>query len=216
MPAKNYQIIDWGLSDYRDAFTRQQELIAQRQAKEIPDTLITTEHKPVYTIGKRIGAAQHLLSSKDELKAECIEFVESNRGGDITYHGPGQLVAYSIISLAAQRDLHLYLRNLEQVIINTLGYLGLAAHRRKGLTGIWLEKRKVAAIGVAVKQWISYHGFAINVNNKLDAFDKIIPCGISPEEGSVTSLSKELRQHVDMVELKRLIGQEWVEVFNIH
>src|SRR5690606_15550204 len=120
-----------------------------------------------------------------------IEVVQTNRGGDITYHGPGQLVGYLIVSLEKSRDLHRFLREMEQALINALGMIGLAAARRKGMTGIWLDKRKIAAMGVAVRQWVTCHGFALNVSNDLDPFGGIVPCGIDAKQGSVTSMEKE-------------------------
>ena len=160
-----------------------------------------------------MDAAKNLLCSKQELDAKGIDYVETNRGGDITYHGPEQIVGYSIISLLERQDLHRYLRDLEQVLINTLESLGLAAQHRKGLTGIWLKNRKVAAIGVSVKSWISYHGFALNVNNDLSPFSDIIPCGIAASQGSVSSLKIELKKEIDLSEIKKLIANEWQHIF---
>lgn len=143
-----------------------------------------------------------------ERHAHGIDLVQTNRGGDITYHGPGQVVGYLIVSLERSRDLHLFLRQIEQALINALGMIGLAASRRKELTGIWLDKRKIAAIGVAVRQWVTCHGFALNVNNDLDPFAGIVPCGIESSKGSVTSMAKELGMTVDIAEVKMLIAQE--------
>jgi lipoyl(octanoyl) transferase len=133
--------VDWGRTRYTPAWRRQEDFVARRLAGEIGDTLIFTEHEPVYTIGVRLGAAQNLLWDAAELARRGIDLVETNRGGDITYHGPGQIVGYPIIDLATRKDLHAYLRFLEQVLINALGNLGLAADRRPGKTGIWLGPR---------------------------------------------------------------------------
>lgn len=185
-------IIDWGRTAYPDALARQIDLVAQRLAGTLPDTLVFTEHDPVYTLGLRRDAATHLLWDAPRLAAAGIAVLPTNRGGDITYHGPGQLVGYPIVDLSPVRDLHAYLRFLEQVLINAVGALGLVATRRDGLTGIWIADRKVAAIGVAVRRWVAYHGFALNVAPDLTHFAGIIPCGITAAEGTVTTLAAEL------------------------
>jgi len=213
MPTAKSTYIDWGLTPYKEAYERQLDLVRQRQSNAITDQLIFTEHPPTYTLGVRKGAEAHLLTSRDVLQEQGIEVVKTNRGGDITYHGPGQLVGYPILSLAGRRDLHAYLRTLEQVIINSLGCLGLAASRRPEKTGIWLQDRKIAAIGIAVKKWVTYHGFAINVNNDLSPFHHIIPCGIASEEGTVTSMQRELGQAIDMQALKTIVGSEFWRLF---
>src|SRR5688500_14500199 len=135
-------LLDWGRTPYKAAWERQVDLVEQRIAGEIADTLVFTEHDPVFTIGLRAGAAAHLLWRDERLAREGISVVKSNRGGDITYHGPGQIVGYPIVSLANSRDLHAYLRFLEQVMIDTLAELGLNAARRDGKTGIWVGDRK--------------------------------------------------------------------------
>jgi len=191
-PLPTLTVMDWGRTAYADALARQEALVSQRIAGEISDTLVFTEHEPVFTLGRRAGAAQHLLWGEAERTARGIALTQTSRGGDITYHGPGQIVGYPIVSLDTRRDLHAYLRFLEQVLINTVGALGLAANRRPGLTGIWIGERKVAAIGVAVKRWIAYHGFALNLAPDLTHFGGIIPCGIAPAQGSVTSIAAEL------------------------
>ena len=204
---------DWGRTRYLAAWERQRELVDRRIAGEIGDTLVFTEHEPVFTIGLRSGAEAHLVWTADRLAREGVDVIKTNRGGDITYHGPGQLVGYPIVSLAGRRDLHAYLRFLEQVLINAIGCLGLAASRRDGKTGIWLGRRKIAAIGVAVRRWVTYHGFALNVNPALTHFQGIVPCGISAEDGEVTSLRAELRHPVDMTEVKQVVAAEfWAEL----
>jgi lipoyl(octanoyl) transferase len=202
-------VLDWGRTEYRAAWERQGELVAQRIAGAIPDTLVFTEHDPVFTLGLRSGAEAHLIWSTDRLAREGIAVVKTNRGGDITYHGPGQLVGYPIVSLAAHKDLHAYLRFLEQVLINALGSLGLAAARREGKTGIWLGPRKIAAIGVAVRRWVTYHGFALNVDPDLRHFAGIVPCGIGAADGTVTSLRAELGRPVDAADVKRVLAAEF-------
>lgn len=183
-------VVDWGRTRYAEALARQFELVGRRIAGEVPDTLVFTEHEPVFTKGVRREAGEHLLWSASELGERGIEVHDTNRGGDITYHGPGQIVGYPIIDLNPRRDLHAYLRFLEQVMIDTAAAFGIAAGRREGKTGIWIENRKLAAIGVAVKKWVTHHGFAFNVDPDLSHFSGIVPCGIT--DGTVTSLRVEL------------------------
>lgn len=201
--------IDWGRTRYEEAWHRQEELVSQRIAGTIGDTLVFTEHEAVFTIGMHSGAENHLVWNETQRAREGVEVVKTNRGGDITYHGPGQIVGYPIISLAPRQDLHAYLRFLEQVLINSVGALGLAATRREGKTGIWLGKRKVAAIGVAVRRWVTYHGFALNVNSNLNHFKGIVPCGIAAQDGSVTSLQAELGRACDLDEAKAVLEHEF-------
>jgi len=205
--------LDWGRTEYRAAWARQLELVDRRIAGAIGDTLVFTEHEPVFTVGLRRGAEAHLVWAADRLAREGIAVVKTNRGGDITYHGPGQIVGYPIVSLASRRDLHVYLRLLEQVVINALGSLGLAASRRDGKTGIWLGRRKIAAIGVAVRRWVTYHGFALNVEPNLAHFGGIVPCGISADEGTVTSVRAELGREIDVAAVKRVLAAEfWAQL----
>jgi lipoyl(octanoyl) transferase len=201
--------VDWGRTRYADARARQDELVTQRIAGEIGDTLVYTEHEPVFTLGMRTGADAHLIWTADRLSKEGVEVVKTNRGGDITYHGPGQIVGYPIVSLAARKDLHAYLRFLEDVLISSVGQFGFAASRREGKTGIWIGQRKIAAIGVAVKRWVAYHGFALNVNARLAHFSGIVPCGIDASEGSVTSLEAESGRAIDMTEVKKILAAEF-------
>jgi len=202
-------VLDWGRTEYRAAWAQQGEFVARRIAGGIGDTLVFTEHDPVFTLGLRGGADAHLVWNAERLAREGIDIVKTNRGGDITYHGPGQIVGYPIVSLAPHRDLHAYLRLLEQIVIDTLAVLGLAAARREGLTGIWVGRRKVAAIGVAVRRWIAYHGFALNVDPQLAHFGGIIPCGIGAADGTVTSLRAELGRRVDPEEVKRVLAAQF-------
>ena len=206
------EVIDWELTDYADAFEQQNLRVEQRRTGECGDALIFTEHTPVYTMGMRKDSGQHLLWTEAECSRQGIAVLESNRGGDITYHGPGQIVAYPILSLAHRKDLHAYLRDLEEVVILALATYGLSATRRKGHTGIWLNnERKICAIGVAVRSWITYHGFALNVCPNMAHFDGIVPCGIS--DGSVTSLDNELNKAVDIAEVKARLAVEFKQVF---
>ena len=199
--------IDWGRTRYSAALRRQEALVAQRIAGTIGDTLVFTEHEPVFTLGVRPGAARHLVWDAAEIARRGIDVLDTNRGGDITYHGPGQIVGYPIVSLDPRQDLHAYLRFLEEVLIRSLGSLGLAAGRRPGKTGIWLGSRKIAAIGVAVKRWVTYHGFALNANNDLEPFAGIVPCGIT--DGTVTSLRQELGRESDIAGVKHVLATEF-------
>jgi lipoyl(octanoyl) transferase len=181
------EIVRAGRVGYTEALAWQRRLAHERITGRLPhDLLVLLEHPPVVTLGRGSDRA-HLLSTAD------IEVVEIERGGDVTYHGPGQLVGYPILDLRGYRtDLHWYLRTLEAALMHALGLLGLAAERRDGLTGVWTQGRKIASIGVHVKQWVTWHGFALNVTTDLAAFDRIVPCGLS---GVVmTSIAGERRQ----------------------
>jgi lipoate-protein ligase B len=204
--------VDWGRTEYGEALQRQLMLVDKRKAGDAPDTLVFTEHEPVYTIGARKGAATHLVWTEDQLRAAGIAVVETNRGGDITYHGPGQIVGYPVIDLRRRgRDLHAYLRDLEEVLIRSVAAFGLAAGRREGKTGLWIEDRKIAAIGVAVKSWITYHGFALNLDPDLTHFTGIVPCGIT--DGSVTSIARECGQPPLAGQVKSRLALEFWKLF---
>ncbi len=201
------KIIDWGPSAYTQSVNNQIDLVNAKKADpSSPDLLIFTEHSPVFTIGSRTGAESHLLWDQQTLKDRGIEVHKTNRGGDITYHGPGQLIIYPILSLH-KRDLADYLRKLEIVIIRVLQSFEIDAGTREGKTGIWIEDRKICAIGVAVKSWITYHGLALNINPDLSHFQGIIPCGIT--DGYVTSLQNE----ISTLPEKKLIKERFVVEF---
>ena len=200
-------IIDWGFKAYSEAVDDQIALLeAKKCDPSSPDLLIFTEHNPVFTIGSRTGAASNLLWNEQTLKDKGIQIHKINRGGDITYHGPGQLVIYPIIQLN-NRDLLVYLRKLETVIIRVLKTFDIEASTRERKTGIWIDDRKICAIGIAVKSWITYHGLALNINPDLDHFQGIIPCGIT--DGSVTSMQKEISPLPE----KKLIKERFVVEF---
>jgi lipoyl(octanoyl) transferase len=205
------EVIDWGRTAYAESTRRQLERVTARKEGACPDALVFTEHNPVYTIGARPGADQHLLWNAEALEASGIEVAQTSRGGDITYHGPGQIVGYPIVSLREKRDLHAYLRLLEETLIRTLAAFDIRATRREGKTGIWLEDRKIAAIGVAVKSWITYHGFALNVDPDLNHFTGIIPCGIT--DGTVTSMARECPQLPLPAQLKSRLALEFWQLF---
>lgn len=202
-------VLDWGRTEYAAALAQQAALVERRITGEIGDTLVFTEHEPVFTLGMRAGAEAHLLWDADRLTREGIATARTNRGGDITYHGPGQIVGYPIVSLDRRRDLHAYLRWLEDVLIGAVGHLGVAAGRRDGKTGIWVGDRKVAAIGVAVRRWVTHHGFALNVDPDLSHFQGIVPCGIRADEGTVTSLRAELGRGLALAEVQRVLTLEF-------
>ncbi|MBN2233723.1 MAG: lipoyl(octanoyl) transferase LipB [Opitutales bacterium] len=205
---------DWGRTRYAEAFERQLERVSMRVDRTIGDTLIFTEHEPVFTIGRHKNAEQHLKWTRELLAHNGVEVELTNRGGDITYHGPGQLVGYPVIDLNATKDLHRYLRDVEEGVIRALRPFGILAERRPGLTGIWIGKRKIAAIGIAVKQWITYHGFALNVDPDLAHFGGIVPCGIT--DGTVTSMREELGKAPLMDEVKYTLAVEFQRIFAMY
>lgn len=207
------EIRDWGVTDYAGALGLQQRLVEKRIQGDASDMLIFTEHPAVFTLGRRLGAIGNLRIGQDELRNRGIGLVRSNRGGDITYHGPGQLVCYPIISLDGRRDLHRYLRDLEQVILLTLDAFGLEAERSPGNTGIWLERRKIAAIGVGVRKWVAFHGFSLNVEVDLAPYNLIIPCGIPASTGSVTSMHLELPAAPSRLEVMAAVVSSFRSVF---
>ncbi len=203
---------DWGRVEYAEALERQLDYVQLRRENQIPDTFVLTEHPPVFTLGVRKSAAQHLLWDEATLRQRGVQLHQTRRGGDITFHGPGQIVGYLIIALEGERkDLHAFLRVLEDSVIRTLDHFGLSAGRREAMTGVWLQKRKICAIGVGVKHWITYHGFALNLSTDLAYFDGIVPCGIS--DGSVTTLEKESDKGIDTEEVKQILVSSFYELF---
>lgn len=180
------ELIDWGRLGYREAHERQLERVEARKRDEVADALITVEHDHVFTLGRRREARDNVLAPGD------VEVVEVERGGDVTYHGPGQVVAYPIIALVGdERDLHRYLRNLEEGMIATCVRYGLDAGRAEGKTGVWIGDRKIASIGIACRRWITFHGIAFNVTTDLAYFHRINPCGF--DAAVMTSLAAETR-----------------------
>lgn len=175
--------------------------------------LILTEHDPVITIGKS-GSRENLLANSRFLEDRGIDVIENDRGGDITFHGPGQIVGYPIMNLTDfKKDIHWYLRSLEEVIIKTLGLYDLDAARSDGLTGVWIGNRKICAIGVKTSRWITMHGFALNVNTELDYFDLIVPCGI--RDKTVTSISSELGNTIDINDVNNKVISQFENVFEV-
>ena len=225
---KQLQIEDLGLKDYKETW-EYQELLFQEilkiksdnrkegQKKDTPNFFLFVEHPHVYTLGKS-GHIENLLISEEKLKSIDAKFYKINRGGDITYHGPGQIVGYPILDLENFfTDIHKYMRLLEEMIILTLAEYGLKAERSKGETGVWLDvgtpfARKICAMGVRASRWVTMHGFALNVNTNLGYFDNMIPCGIKGK--AVTSLNVELgKAEISMEEVKEKLLKHFLELF---
>jgi len=196
---KTLDVVCLGRRKYDEVWEKQKELVDQRRFEAVPDTLILVEHDPVYTLGKNSNE-DHLLQSRDK----HVPVYQIERGGDVTFHGPGQLVGYPILDLHHHRlSVSWYMRTLEEILIQTLGQFGIESQRREGLTGVWVREEKIAALGVRLSRWISMHGFALNVNTDLKFFDGIIPCGIF--EYDVTSMSQILGKEVSMVEVEETL-----------
>lgn len=205
--------INLGRTRYADAWNLQRKFFSARLARLIPDVLLLTEHEPVYTLGK--GAdANHLLANDGELIEKKIDVFNIDRGGDVTFHGPGQLVGYPILDLNNYYlDIHRYLRDIEEVLIRTTQDFGIGAQRSDGLTGVWVKNEKIAAIGVKVSRWITMHGFAFNVNTDLSYFDRIIPCGIFNK--GVTSLRALKGKDVAMTDVEESVVHHFESVFSV-
>jgi lipoyl(octanoyl) transferase len=233
MQRVNYK--DLGVISYKEAWDLQESVLgdnlllksdARKNKPEATAAAIDThhhlflcEHPPVYTLGKS-GNIQNVLLSEAALQEKGIEFFKTNRGGDITFHGPQQLVGYPILDLEKMNtDIGWYLRNLEETVIRTIAIFGIKGERSAGETGVWIEpdkpgkERKICAIGVRCSRWITMHGYALNVNTDLQYFDYIIPCGIQNKQ--VTSMQKELGEKVDMESLKKIYSQQFEEVFQV-
>ncbi len=182
------EVLDLGRLGYAEALGLQRRMVSERKQGRIPDRLLFVEHPHVITIGRN-GNPENLLLSRDELDRAGVAVHETDRGGDVTYHGPGQIVGYPILDLAAwKRDVRAYVSALEQVLIDTLAEFGLAASRLEGMRGVWVEGRKIAAIGVHISQWVTSHGFALNHRTDLARFGCIVPCGLKKP---VTSMREE-------------------------
>jgi lipoyl(octanoyl) transferase len=208
-------IIDLGLIPYTDAYAIQQRIVAARKSHTIDDVLLFCEHPPVITLGRN-GKRENLLASENVLRQKNVEFHETNRGGDITYHGPGQIVGYPILDLSRiKQDVHWYVRTLEEVMIRASANFGIAAYRVTGKTGIWVAvapaEEKLAAIGVHISRWVTSHGFAYNVATDLRNFDLIIPCGINDRKA--TSLEKLLNRAVAPPEVKPHLIRHFAKLF---
>jgi lipoyl(octanoyl) transferase len=204
-------VIDLGRTRYAEAWDLQQRLWDLRHRGLTGDLLLFTEHEHVYTIGKG-GDENHLLANDEELSKTGAEMFRIDRGGDVTYHGPGQIVGYPILDLNdSVPDIHRYLRNLEEVIILALRDFRIEGGREEGMTGVWVGGNKVAALGVKVSRWVTMHGFALNVNTDLSRFDRIIPCGIFHK--GVTSLERLLGHPVELSEVRTRLAAAFGGVF---
>lgn len=223
------KFIDWGLTDYQEAWDKQEVLFNETVALKTknrtenttlptPDYLVFCEHPHVYTLGKS-GKAENLLLDEAGLIAKQATYYKINRGGDITYHGPGQIVGYPILDLDHFfTDIHLYLRTLEEAVILTLADYGITAGRYPGYTGVWLDAdnekaRKICAMGVRCSRWVTMHGFAFNVNTDLAYFKNIVPCGIDDKD--VTSMQRELGKALDMEEVKSKLKNHIAQLFKM-
>ncbi len=228
---KKVAFADWGLLDYQQAWDKQEEIFAQTVAIKVanrnhpddekitPNYLIFVQHPHVYTLGKS-GKAENLLLNNEGLQNANAQYHKINRGGDITYHGPGQIVGYPILDLDNFfTDIHLYLRTLEEAVILTLRDYGITAGRLTGSTGVWLDAenatnvRKICALGVRCSRWVTMHGFAFNVNTDLNYFNNIIPCGI--DDKAVTSLQQELGYLIDIKEVKAVLKKHIMVLFGM-
>jgi lipoyl(octanoyl) transferase len=199
-----WRIEDLGNADYRTAWARQLALVEARQREEVPDTLLLVEHPHVFTLGRRREAQQNVVAPGD------VEVIEIERGGDVTYHGPGQIVAYPIVLLRdGERDLHKYLRNLEEAVIGTCNRFGIPGDREPGKTGVWtgpLERRKkLCSMGIACRKWVTFHGLALNVTTDLSYFRRINPCGF---ESSIMSSLVDQGAAATMADVKTVLADE--------
>jgi lipoyl(octanoyl) transferase len=203
-----------GCVSYGEALDLQKTLVDERRAGCVPDLLLLLQHPPVITLGVRRGSRSHVIASDGQLAMHGIEVHEAGRGGDVTYHGPGQIVGYPILDLRPDRcDVHRYVRDLEEVMIRVCADYGIAAHRVDGLTGAWVGTAKIGAIGVRISRWITSHGFAFNVNTRLEDFQLIVPCGIA--DRGVTSLRELLGKEVSIEDVEERFIRRFAEVFDM-
>lgn len=209
---KTFLYLDLGTLEYEKAYELQKKLVEARTQKKTPDLLILLEHLPVFTITKTTQSA-HLLAPLSTIKEKGIAIFETNRGGDITYHGPGQLVGYVIMDLSTRgKDLHQFVRDLEQLLIDTLLEWGIHAYRLAEHRGVWVGNKKIAAIGIAVNhQWVTMHGFSLNIDPDYEHFSMIIPCGI--KDKGITSMKKILEDEVNPEKLKEVIVKNFEKTF---
>ena len=212
--AATLEVRDLGLIPYGEALALQSDLVARRRAGDIPNQLLLLQHPHVITLGTG-SSRSHVLADESRRRDLGIDLVEVGRGGDVTYHGPGQLVGYPILDLKPDRkDLHQYLRDLEAVLVQALEGMEIRAERKPDLTGVWVEGRKIATIGVRVSSgWITSHGFALNVSNDLSFFETIVPCGI--QDVSVTSVSQELGQPCGIADILGIVSEAFSGIFGL-
>ena len=190
----------------------QESAVERLRSGEAPEQLLLLEHPHVFTLGRGANSS-NILAGQDQLESNSVEVHETGRGGDVTYHGPGQLVGYPIINLKPDRcDVHRYVRDIEEVLIRTIAEFEVTGTRIAGLTGVWVGNEKIAAIGVRIARWITSHGFALNVNTDLSYFKMIVPCGITDK--GVTSLSRLAGREIDMGDVARIASSQFAQVFN--
>ena len=213
-PTRILEVRRLGVIGYAEGLALQQSLVEARKAGSIPDQLLLLEHPPVITLGvKTRNDRGHIIASEDLLTSRGVKVFETGRGGDVTYHGPGQLVGYPIIDLKPDRcDVHRYVRDLEEVLILTAAAFGVEAGRYPGLTGVWVGQDKLAAIGVRISRWVTSHGFALNVTTDLSHFDFIIPCGIVGR--GVTSFQKLLGRSIEIGQVESAVTDAFARVFH--
>ncbi|HEX4419467.1 MAG TPA: lipoyl(octanoyl) transferase LipB [Kofleriaceae bacterium] len=203
---RDWNVVELGTEPFRETWARQLALVEQRQAGEVGDTLLLVEHPHVFTLGRRREAEANVVMPGD------VEVIGIERGGDVTYHGPGQIVAYPIVLLGdGERDLHRYLRNLEEAVIATCARFGLATDREPGKTGVWLTtpaglRRKLCSMGIACRRWVTFHGLALNVSADLAYFHRINPCGF--ESSVMTTMAEQLAAPVELAEVRRTLAAE--------
>lgn len=206
-------LVDIDLIEYETAWDFQRGLVAAKLTSDLPDILMLLEHNPVITLGRR-GNRQYIRASPEALKVEGINIYHVERGGEVTYHGPGQIVGYPILNLRNwRRDISWYIFNLEEVLIRTLGDFGIEATRNRLNRGAWVGNSKIASIGVAITRWVTYHGFSLNVSPNMNHYSLITPCGLDGIE--VTSLRKLLGKEPDHARVKDGISQHFQQVFDI-
>jgi len=211
-PAVSFSVHDLGQIGYLDGLRRQDDALADVQAGRASGALFLLEHPHVVTLGRNARRA-NVLVPDDELARRGVEIHECGRGGDVTYHGPGQLVGYPVMHLpAGRRDVHRYVRDIEEVLIRTLARFGVDAARVPGHPGVWVGRDKVAALGVRISRWITSHGFALNVDPELDYFDLIRPCGL--RDRGVTSMARLLGAAPAMADVKRVVADQFRDVFS--
>lgn len=206
-------IYELGTIPYEKALEYQENLLAKRIAEEIPDSLILLEHPPTITTGRK-GNTGNLLVRKEYLEKHGISFIHASRGGDITFHGPGQIVGYPILNLKNhEMDIRKHLRSIEEVIIQTLRDFEIEGRRIEGVTGVWVKRSKIASIGIAIRKWVTYHGFALNVRTNLDYFELILSCGIT--DVRITSIGSWLRneESIKMDDVTRSVIKNFMGVF---
>ncbi len=206
-------IYELGTVPYEKALEYQENLLAKRIAEEIPDSLILLEHPPTITTGRK-GNTENLLVRKEYLEKHGVSFVHASRGGDITFHGPGQIVGYPILNLKNhEMDIRKHLRSIEEVIIRTLRDFEIEGRRIEGVTGVWVKRSKIASIGIAIRKWVTYHGFALNVSTNLDYFELILSCGIT--DVRITSIGSwlEKEESIRMEDVVRSVTKNFMGVF---